>query len=69
MNFSQGTSAGTIVQSLASEMELPLFLGEGVEFQSYPDGYSFVGYAKDALTEICKANQLTWSIQNGGLSQ
>lgn len=64
-NFIEGTSASTIVQTLANEMGLPLFLGEGVEFQSYPEGYSFVGHAKDALTEVCRANQLTWSIQNG----
>ena len=64
LTFAQGTSAATIVQTLANEMGLPLFLGEGVEFQSYPNGYSYVGHAADAMTEVCKANQLTWSIQN-----
>ena len=64
LNFVEGTSARTIVQTLANEMSLPIIFGEGVNFQSYPDGYSFVGKAKDAMTEVCKANSLTWSIQN-----
>ena len=64
LNFAEGTSARTIVQTLANEMGLPIIFGEGVNFQSYPDGYSCVGKAADAMTEVCKANGLTWSIQN-----
>lgn len=65
MSFAEGTGAETIVRALASEMGLPVIYGEEVNFQSYPDGYSCVGKAADAMTEVCEGNGLTWSIQNG----
>ena len=65
LSFPPGTDAESVVKALANEMGLPTVYGEGVKFQSFPDGYSCVGAAKDAMTEVCEANQLTWSIQNG----
>ena len=68
MNFAPGTDARNIVSRLAGEMGLPVTFGKDVTFESYPDGYSCVGAARDALTEVCNANGLTWSIQNGIIS-
>ena len=68
MNFKPGTSGKNIVQSLSNEMGLPIVFGENVTFESYPDGYSCVGLARNAMTEVCKANGLSWSVQNGIVS-
>ncbi len=68
LNFAPDTNSKVIVEMLAKEMNLPLVLGKDVTFKSYPEGYSFYGKAADALSEVCKGNKLTWSIQNGELT-
>lgn len=35
------------------------------EFADIPNGFSFVGQAKFALTKACAVSGLEWSIQNG----
>ena len=65
LSFAPGTSAKTIIETLANEMGLPVVYGKDVDFLGYADGYSCVGAAKSAMTEVCRANRLTWSIQNG----
>lgn len=67
LTFAPTTSSKVIIESLAEKMNLPLVLGKGVDFKSYPDGYSCYGHAADILTEVCNANKLNWSIQNGTL--
>ena len=65
LSFPPGTNGETVVKVLSAEMGLPIVYGEGAHFQSYPDGYSCIGKAKNAMTEVCEGNRLTWSIQNG----
>lgn len=65
LSYKPGTSAKVILNRCANEMGLPLVYGDGVDsLESYPNGYSFVGRAADAITEICDAQGLSWSIQN-----
>ena len=69
LSYAPGTSAKTIIQRCANEMGVPVVYGEDVgEFESYKNGFSFIGQAKDALTEICDALGLSWSIQNNILN-
>lgn len=67
LSYAPGTSGLIVVKAIASNMGLPLLLGEGVTFTAYDNGYSFVGKGADALTEVCGGNGLDWSIQNGNL--
>lgn len=69
LSYAPGTSAKTIIQRCANEMGVPVVYGEDVgELESYKNGFSFIGQAKDALTEICDALGLSWSIQNNILN-
>lgn len=65
LSYPPGTSAGSIISHIASEMGVPLVYGKGVVPSAYPDGYSFAGTAWDALNEVCLGQGFTWSIQNG----
>jgi len=69
LSYAPGTSAKTIIQRIANEMGLPVVYGDDVgELENYKNGFSFYGQAKDALTEICNALGLSWSIQNNILN-
>lgn len=69
LSYAPGTSAKTIIQRCASEMGVPVVYGDEVgELENYKNGFSFYGQAKDALTEICNALDLSWSIQNNILN-
>lgn len=69
LSYVPGTSAKTIIQRCANEMGVPVVYGDDVgELESYKNGFSFYGQAKDALTEICNALGLSWSIQNNILN-
>ena len=67
LSYPPGTSAGSIISHIASEMGVPLVYGKDVVPSAYPDGYSFAGLAAEALDEICLGQGFTWSIQNGVL--
>ena len=69
LSYAPGTSAKTIIQRCANEMGVPVVYGDDVgELESYKNGFSFIGQSKDALTEICNALGLSWSIQNNILN-
>ena len=69
LSYAPNTSAKTIIQRCANEMGVPVVYGDDVgELESYKNGFSFYGQAKDALTEICDALGLSWSIQNNILN-
>ena len=69
LSYAPGTSAKTIIQRCASEMGVPVVYGDDVgELESYQNGYSYIGQADGALTEICNALGLSWSIQNNILN-
>lgn len=63
--FPPGTSGESVLREIANQMGLAVQLGENVQFAACPGGFSFVGYGRNALTEICGASGLTWSVQNG----
>ena len=69
LSYAPGTSAKTIIQRCANEMGVPVVYGDDVgELESYQNGYSYIGQADGALTEICNALGLSWSIQNNVLN-
>lgn len=49
---------------IASEMRLPIVFSEELAYVDLPNGFSFVGKAKDALQKVATYNGHIWSIQN-----
>ena len=65
LSYAQNVAAKVVIQRCANEMGVPLVYGEDVgDLEAYKNGFSFIGLAKDALTEVCNARGLSWSIQN-----
>ncbi len=67
LSYAPGTLGNKIIQAIADEMGVPVVFGEGAEFGSFANGYSFIGKGRDALDEICYGSGCDWSIQNGVL--
>lgn len=59
------TNAKTVLDYLSASMGCSAVYSDGCAFVDFPNGFSFVGAAKDALKKVCAACSLTWSIQNG----
>ena len=54
-----------IIEDIAAEMGLTLVFSYNATFVDLPNGFAFVGQAKNALDKICAASGLVWSVQNG----
>lgn len=67
LSFAPGTSGNKVLQYIANAMGLPLVLGEGVQFGTFVNGYSFVGTAREALNGVCSYSGCSWSVQNDAL--
>lgn len=63
-SFSAGTSVQSVFQYIRGKMGLPLANKEIVLPGQYAGGYSFVGKAKDAMTQVLLYAGYAWSIQN-----
>jgi len=53
-----------IYQAIAGEMGLPIVFADDLTFKTIPNGFCFVGKARDALHKIVNYNQHSWTIQN-----
>ena len=63
-----GVIAGKkIIEDAATQMGVAVTFSERAVFANFPNGFSFVGAAKNLLTKVCKSNGLVWSLQNGVL--
>lgn len=67
LSYEGVVSSKTILDDTAAKMGLPVEYSYNAEFQDIPNGYSFVGMAKDVLNVICKTSNLSWSVQFGVL--
>lgn len=56
-----------IIDDLAGQMGVTVTYSYNAEFTDIPNGFSFVGQARHALTKACAVSGLEWSIQNGVL--
>jgi hypothetical protein len=64
VGYPAGINSKVILNGIASTMGLDLFVADDVDFPDYPDGFSFVGYAKDALDIVVGGLGGSWSVQN-----
>lgn len=67
LSYSGTVNSKVILDDIAGKMGVAVSYSYNAEFADIPNGYSFVGLAKNALSKICGASNLTWSIQNGVL--
>lgn len=57
----------TLYNLIAKKMGVTIKFAKGLKFKNIPKGFSFSGKAKTALTKVAKANNHSWTIQNGVL--
>lgn len=61
----KGGSAHRALELVAEDMGLGIFIEKGTANKIYDSGFTFFGSSHEALTKICRASGLEWSIQNG----
>lgn len=65
IDFAPGTDALSAVKAVAEKFNLPVRpLPTGLPKKTYPQGFSFVGRVREAMTKVCNFADLEWSIQN-----
>jgi len=55
----------TIFDDVSSQMGVAISYSYNAEFVDIPNGFSFVGMARDIMTKGCACCGLVWSLQNG----
>lgn len=65
ISYSGKTNSKIILDDIANQMGVAVTYSYNAAFSDIPNGYSYVGQAKNVLTKVCKTSNLTWSLQNG----
>lgn len=60
-------NAKKIIDDIAAQMGITVSYSYNATFSDIPNGFSFVGQAKHALSKACAVSGMEWSIQNGVL--
>lgn len=65
ISFPAGTTGGVVLNSIASKFALPVRpLPPDIASKTYPQGFSFVGRSREAMSKVCQYLDCEWSIQN-----
>lgn len=67
VSYTGTVNCKTLIQDTADQMGLTVSFSYNAEFKDIPNGYSYVGPARNVLTKACDTSGLTWSINNGVL--
>lgn len=67
ISYAGKVNSKKIIDDVATQMGITVSYSYNAEFSDIPNGFSFVGQAKNALTKACAVSGLEWSIQNGVL--
>ena len=65
ISYSGKTNSKTILDDVANQMGVAVTYSYNAEFADLPNGYAYVGQARNVLTKICNTSNLVWSLQNG----
>lgn len=65
VSYSGVINTKKIIDDIAQEMGVTVTYSYNAEFVDLPNGFSFVGQAKNALDKACASSGLSWSFQNG----
>lgn len=64
VSFCGKVNSKEVFDYISAEMGISVVYSAGCEFRILPNGFSFIGAAKNALKKLSKTCGLTWSIQN-----
>lgn len=67
MSYAGLVNTKKILDDTAAQMGLTVTYSYNATFADIPNGFSFIGQAKNALSKACAVSGLEWSIQNGVL--
>lgn len=67
VSYAGTVNCKTLIQDTADQMGLAVSFSYNAEFKDIPNGYSYVGPARNVLTKACETSGLVWSINNGVL--
>mgnify|MGYP000152288459 FL=1 len=67
VSYSGAVNCKTLIQDTADQMGVTVSFSYNAEFKDIPNGYSYVGPARNVLTKACETSGLVWSINNGVL--
>ena len=68
VSYSGNVSTKKVIDDVITEMGVSLAVSHNAEFDSLPNGFSYVGKAAGALDKLCATNGHDWQIQNGVLN-
>lgn len=67
VSYSGKVSCKTLIEDTAAQMGVTASISYNAKFADIPNGYSYVGPARNVLTKACDTSGLVWSINNGVL--
>lgn len=67
LSYSGKVNTKDIIDDVAGQMGVTVSYSYNAEFSELPNGFSYIGQAKNVLTKMCDTSGLVWSIQNGVL--
>lgn len=65
VSYSGNVNWKTIMDDVANQMGVAVTYSYNAAFADIPNGFSFVGQARDIMTKGCDCCGLAWSLQNG----
>ena len=67
ISYSGKVNSKDVFDYIANQMGVSVVYSKESQFKILPNGFSFVGPAKNALKKLCKICNLSWSVQNSVL--
>lgn len=67
VSYSGNVNCKTLIEDTAAQMGVTATFSYNAKFADIPNGYSYVGPARNVLTKACDTSGLVWSINNGVL--
>lgn len=67
VGYKDKVNCKTLIEEAANQMGVAVSFSHNAAFTDLPNGFSYVGQARNALAKICATSNLTWSINNGVL--
>lgn len=67
VSYSGSVNCKKLIEDTAAQMGVAVSFSYNADFKDIPNGYSYVGPARNVLTKACNTSGLVWSINNGVL--